>query len=323
MDLLQTLLVYMSLVFASSVQTAPEITPIPEIVTTPTPYVTVTPSPTPVPTLSITPNPAYKTLQVGDRGDLVREMQAKLLEYGYYQGEVDGAFGNQTRQAVEKFQYHHGLSVDGIAGRRTLTVLYEAGEEIRLAPGALPEETPAPASQLSVAITPEPTSEPTATFQAVQTVVPTEVPTPTPSPTPDPTPVPAAVTAMDYSLMINDAALDQLPYQQEETVFLPMVEMLKAAGVMVLDSSTIELDEYAFAWNGSFVRITHTENQSGAPEGLQAFVNDEEVVLPNRSLLRMEDVLYVPIESVEAITGLAFEVYDEEKQIVTVFPAAE
>ena len=82
MDLLQTLLIYMSLVFASSVQTAPEPSYIPEITPEPTPYVQVatptpvpTPTPTPVPTIDMTPNPAYKTIQMGDNGDLVRQMQ--------------------------------------------------------------------------------------------------------------------------------------------------------------------------------------------------------------------------------------------------------
>ena len=62
MDLLQTLLVYMSLVFASSVQTAPEPMQIPEAPDYVSTVVEVTPAPTtvptPVPTVDITPNPA-------------------------------------------------------------------------------------------------------------------------------------------------------------------------------------------------------------------------------------------------------------------------
>ena len=151
MDLLQTILVYMAMVYASSVQSAPvpEVipsldlptpTPIVEQVNTPTPA--PTPSPTPVPTIDITPNPEYGTIRVGDNGDEVRAMQEKLAELGYYTGDVDGRFGNQTRRAVQQFQYQHGLSVDGIAGRRTLTVLYES-DEVRPAPVA---ETPAPSA---------------------------------------------------------------------------------------------------------------------------------------------------------------------------------
>ena len=79
MDLLQTLLVYMSLVFATSVQAAPEPSVIPETPDYLSAYTEVTPVPspvpTPVPTINITPNPAYKTIQMGDRGDSVRELQ--------------------------------------------------------------------------------------------------------------------------------------------------------------------------------------------------------------------------------------------------------
>lgn len=186
MDLLKTLLIYMSMIFATSVQTAPEAmeiltaTPEPTLYVAPaTPTPAPTPVPTPVPTIDITPNPAYKTLQVGDRGDLVRAMQEKLIEYGYLQGEADGAYGNQTRMAVEAFQYQHGLSADGIAGRRTLTVLYESAE-IRLSPSVSATPQPTAATQLTVAITPEPTETPAITS------VPTETPAVVSAPTAEP-----------------------------------------------------------------------------------------------------------------------------------------
>ena len=64
-----------------------------------------------MPTIDITPNPEYGTLQVGDRGDEVRRLQEELARYGYYEGDIDGVYGNQTRRAVEQFQYQHGLSL--------------------------------------------------------------------------------------------------------------------------------------------------------------------------------------------------------------------
>ena len=77
MDLLQTLLVYMSLVFASSVQTAPEPSIIPETPDYSSAYTQSVPvptaAPTPVPTIDITPNPSYSTLKIGDRGGEVRK----------------------------------------------------------------------------------------------------------------------------------------------------------------------------------------------------------------------------------------------------------
>ena len=55
----------------------------------------------------------------------VRRVQRALRELGYGVGRVDGRFGPRTRSAVGWFQRKHGLSVDGIAGPRTLERLRE------------------------------------------------------------------------------------------------------------------------------------------------------------------------------------------------------
>ena len=179
MDLLKTLVLYMTMIFASSVQTMPDAesfmvqynTPEPTAVVTPAPV--ITPSPTPVPTIAISPNPEHKTLQVGDKGDEVLRLQQALTDYGYYDGDLDGRYGNQTRYAVERFQYNHGLVADGIAGKHTLTVLYDSNQ-VRPA-----EPTPSPTPEgdsLSIALpreseapqrmdTPAPTAAPEVTQQ--------------------------------------------------------------------------------------------------------------------------------------------------------------
>lgn len=61
--------------------------------------------------------------KMGSRGDEVRRVQQKLKSMGYYTGNVDGIYGTQTKKAVEKFQRNTGLSVDGIAGPKTLSYL--------------------------------------------------------------------------------------------------------------------------------------------------------------------------------------------------------
>ena len=59
----------------------------------------------------------------GSRGDEVRQIQTKLKRWGYYNGNVDGIFGNQTLEAVKYFQRKNGLTVDGIAGPATLKAM--------------------------------------------------------------------------------------------------------------------------------------------------------------------------------------------------------
>lgn len=61
--------------------------------------------------------------KIGSRGDEVRKIQKKLKELGYYTGSVDGIFGSNTQKAVKAFQRNCGLTVDGIAGPKTLLYL--------------------------------------------------------------------------------------------------------------------------------------------------------------------------------------------------------
>ena len=60
---------------------------------------------------------------LGSRGEEVRQIQTKLKELGYLQGNVDGIYGTQTVNAVKYFQRKNGLTVDGIAGPATLKAM--------------------------------------------------------------------------------------------------------------------------------------------------------------------------------------------------------
>ncbi len=59
----------------------------------------------------------------GSRGEEVREIQARLAALGYYNGSIDGIYGVQTKNAVKRFQQDRNLTVDGIAGEKTLAAL--------------------------------------------------------------------------------------------------------------------------------------------------------------------------------------------------------
>ncbi len=73
---------------------------------------------------AITPN----TLEVGSyswgaKGEEVKQIQTKLKQWGYYEGNVDGSYGYKTWEAIKKFQQKNGLKADGIAGKQTLEKL--------------------------------------------------------------------------------------------------------------------------------------------------------------------------------------------------------
>ena len=56
-------------------------------------------------------------------GQEVITIQTKLKRWGYYNGSVDGIYGSQTLAAVKYFQRKNGLTVDGIAGTKTLQAM--------------------------------------------------------------------------------------------------------------------------------------------------------------------------------------------------------
>ncbi len=59
----------------------------------------------------------------GSSGAVVREIQTRLKNWGYYSGPVDGVYGSKTEAAVRWFQRKNGLAADGQAGNQTLAAL--------------------------------------------------------------------------------------------------------------------------------------------------------------------------------------------------------
>ncbi len=51
------------------------------------------------------------------------ELQAELKKRGYYDGEIDGNLGKDSRRAIQQFQKNAGLAVDGIPTQMILDVL--------------------------------------------------------------------------------------------------------------------------------------------------------------------------------------------------------
>ena len=68
----------------------------------------------------------------GSRGEQVRRVQQKLRQWGYYDGDVDGIFGQETYDAVVYFQKKNGLKADGVAGSATLEAMGISSSEEKI-----------------------------------------------------------------------------------------------------------------------------------------------------------------------------------------------
>ena len=86
---------------------------------------------------------AYEKLRRGDRNNDVLAMQKALNALGYTLKE-DGSFGSGTLDAVKDFQKTHSLTVDGVAGNQTLTLLYQLAAEAQKTAAPTATLTPKP-----------------------------------------------------------------------------------------------------------------------------------------------------------------------------------
>ncbi len=100
------------------------------------PYATATPSPTQKTSATATPAPSATPnvnalLKVGSTGEDVTLLQERLKELNYFSGDADGIYGSNTATAVRMFQRTNGMTVDGVAGVKTLTAVYASTAQKR------------------------------------------------------------------------------------------------------------------------------------------------------------------------------------------------
>ncbi|MGB7251094.1 MAG: peptidoglycan-binding protein [Phormidesmis sp.] len=90
------------------------------------------------------PNPTLSLDSVGER---VSRLQATLALLGFYQGTVDGSYGQATQDAVVQFQTAAGINADGVTGPSTWRKLLPTPDEVSpvvSAPAAPPTQNQSP-----------------------------------------------------------------------------------------------------------------------------------------------------------------------------------
>ena len=128
-------------------------------------------------------------MKEGAEGDDVKALQEQLVDLGYMsEKEVDRIYGPVTVSAVEAFQKRNGLHVDGLAGEKTLEMLYSEDAKISR---ELQKQQEAEAKKVT------PTPKPTSKATAKPSGKPNSKKTATPKPTKKATPTPKKDTRID------------------------------------------------------------------------------------------------------------------------------
>ncbi|UOF92207.1 peptidoglycan-binding protein [Fodinisporobacter ferrooxydans] len=70
------------------------------------------------------PQYSFHDIRLGDTGKAVAFTQWVLKQLGWYNGNIDGIFGQKTLMAVRKFQTAHNLTVSGVVDRPMRYALY-------------------------------------------------------------------------------------------------------------------------------------------------------------------------------------------------------
>jgi peptidoglycan DL-endopeptidase LytE len=96
-------------------------------------------------------------LKIGSRGKDVSQLQSQLKSLGYFTyPSITEYYGTITAEAVRKFQQDYGLTVDGIAGPKTLSKLHEVlSQKGKSAPANPKTEPSQPTIRLTIGSTGE------------------------------------------------------------------------------------------------------------------------------------------------------------------------
>ena len=353
MDFLKTLMLYMSLTFATAVQGAeppvetavPAFTPSPAVVETipgetagpvvltaaPTvtandPNATATPAPLP----TITPNTGYKNLQMNSRGDQVKLLQQRLIELGYLTGEADGAFGRQTYNAVIAFQKANGLTADGVAGDATQTILFESPDVV--AKPVQATSTPTLTFTPAPSVSPEPAGAlpgldeiipaPDGASAVAEASSPTEAPTEAPTAEPGPA---GPVMLQGVSIVLNDSGEKLTCLRQEDGVTIratPRVWQTEEGGLLLdMTDLAASVDEWTFtlSMDGvyTFAAEGYTVTFTPSDDGLLCQVDGKDVALEEGDFLLEGDTVLCSPALLEKVLG-AETLWDNEEQTLMI-----
>ena len=157
-------------------------------------------------------NAEHYCLKEGAEGQDVKALQEQLVDLGYLSSkDVDRIYGPVTVAAVEAFQKRNNLHVDGLAGEKTLELLYSDNAKISRELQKQQEAEAKAEAEAAKKKAAEEAAKKKAAEEAAKkkkaTAKPTTKKTATPKPTPKPTPTPKKDTRLEKFIAAANSKL--------------------------------------------------------------------------------------------------------------------
>lgn len=100
---------------------------------------------------AVKPTTSASVVKLGDRGDVIRQVQQAMLRDGIgLRGGADGVFGEGTRAAVGEFQKRRGLPITGDVDQATMNAITALTASATPAPAQSPVVAATPAAGISM-----------------------------------------------------------------------------------------------------------------------------------------------------------------------------
>ena len=85
-----------------------------------------------------------KALKSGSSGKLVKQLQTRMAELGYYTGPISGNYAKKTVQAVKKIQTQNGMKATGTVNEETWNLIFNDARIVLPQHTAKPTPSPSP-----------------------------------------------------------------------------------------------------------------------------------------------------------------------------------
>ena len=87
----------------------------------------------------------YEELDRGSKGDFVSDVQQRLKELFFYNGNITGKYDTETQKAFKQFEKYNNLTNDGKASQSDLLILFSSAvlSKPTSSPAAAVTSTPA------------------------------------------------------------------------------------------------------------------------------------------------------------------------------------